>query len=164
MVKNLRGCLVYVFKQSFSVFKQYFTYFHILFHPQVFSQVFSNNNFQFLNTCTKWDLTLAECLHQTIHPQKLSRDEKKLSCLKSERECNVNYIMATSIFFHCKFTIFLCYDNPNFKWSTNSTCELGCKFFCTVAKLIFFKKKNFKEKNNKKQNSKAVNIINWIKV
>ena len=140
MVKNLRGCLVYVFKQSFSVFKQYFKYFHILFHSHVFPQVFSNNNFQFLNTCTKRDLTLAECLHQTIHRQKVSRDKKKLSCLESERECYVNYIMATSIYFHCKFTIFLRYDNPNFKWSTNSTCELGCKFFCTVAKLIFLKK------------------------
>ena len=47
------GCLVCVFKQLFSVFKQYFTYFHTLFHPHVFSQMFSNNNFQFLNTYTK---------------------------------------------------------------------------------------------------------------
>ena len=28
-------------------------YFHILFYPQVFPQMFLNNNFQFLNTCTK---------------------------------------------------------------------------------------------------------------
>ena len=47
-----RGCLVSV-KQQFSVFKQYFTYFHILFYPHVFPQKFLNNNFQFLNTCTK---------------------------------------------------------------------------------------------------------------
>ena len=103
----------------------------------------------FLNTCTKRGLTLVECLHQTVPPQKVSRDEKKLSCLESERECYVNYIMATSIFFHCKFTILLCYDNPNFKWNTNSTCELGCKFFCTVAKLMFLKKKILRKKITK---------------
>ena len=33
---NFRGCLVYVFKQQFSVFKQHFTYFKALFHPHVF--------------------------------------------------------------------------------------------------------------------------------
>ena len=47
------GCLVCVFKQQFSVFKQYFTYFYILFHSHVLPQIFSNNNFQFLNTHTK---------------------------------------------------------------------------------------------------------------
>ena len=52
----LRGCLVSVFKQQFLVFKQHFTYFHTLFHPYVFLQKFLNNNFQFLNTCTKWTL------------------------------------------------------------------------------------------------------------
>ena len=49
----LWGCLVCDFKQSFSVFKQHFTHFNVLFHPHVFSQMFSNNNFQFLNTYTK---------------------------------------------------------------------------------------------------------------
>ena len=49
----LRGCLVSVFKQQFSVFKQHFTFFNTLFHPHVFPQKFLNNNFQFLNTCTK---------------------------------------------------------------------------------------------------------------
>ena len=49
----LRGYLVYIFKRQFSVFKQYFTYFKALFHPHVFSQIFLNNNFQFLNTHTK---------------------------------------------------------------------------------------------------------------
>ena len=53
MILYLRGCLVCVFKQPFSVFKQHFTHFNALFHPHVFSQIFSNNNFQFLNTCTK---------------------------------------------------------------------------------------------------------------
>ena len=49
----LRGCLVYDFKQQFLVFKQHFTHFNTLFQPHVFPQMFSNNNFQFLNTCTK---------------------------------------------------------------------------------------------------------------
>ena len=53
-VKLVRGCLVYVFKQQFLVFKQYFTHFNVLFHPHVFPQMFLNNNFQFLNTHTKW--------------------------------------------------------------------------------------------------------------
>ena len=48
-----RGCLVCVFKQPFSVFKQHFTYFNTIFHPHVFPQMFLNNNFQFLNTQTK---------------------------------------------------------------------------------------------------------------
>ena len=48
-----RGCLVCVFKQLFSVFKQHFTHFNTLFHPHVFPQIFLNNNFQFLNTHTK---------------------------------------------------------------------------------------------------------------
>ena len=51
--RNTRGCLVSVFKQQFSVFKQHFTFFNTLFHPHVFPQKFLNNNFQFLNTCTK---------------------------------------------------------------------------------------------------------------
>ena len=49
----LRGCLVSVFKQQFLVFKQHFMYFNTLFHPHIFPQKFLNNNFQFLNTCTK---------------------------------------------------------------------------------------------------------------
>ena len=54
----LRGCLVSDFKPLFSVFKQYFMYFKALFHPHVFSQIFLNNNFQFLNTRTKWFLII----------------------------------------------------------------------------------------------------------
>ena len=53
---QVRGCLASVSKQQFIVFKQHFTYFHTLFHPHVFSQKFLNNNFQFLNTCTKQTL------------------------------------------------------------------------------------------------------------
>ena len=34
--------LVYVFKHMFSVFKQYYMYFHILFHPHVFTKNTSN--------------------------------------------------------------------------------------------------------------------------
>ena len=51
-------CLVSVFKQHFLVFKQHFTYFHTLFHPHEFPQKFLNNNFQFLNTCTKRTLNI----------------------------------------------------------------------------------------------------------
>ena len=55
--KMLRGCLVCDFKQSFSVFKQHFMYFNALFHLHVFPQIFSNNSFQFLNTCTTQTLS-----------------------------------------------------------------------------------------------------------
>ena len=51
--RKLRECLVCVFKQPFLIFKQYCTHFNTLFHPHVFSQIFLNNNFQFLNTYTK---------------------------------------------------------------------------------------------------------------
>ena len=60
---RLRGCLVYVFKQPFSVFKQHFMYFNTLFYPHVFPQIFLNNNFQFLNTHTKRALDLACTFH-----------------------------------------------------------------------------------------------------
>ena len=53
ILESLWGCLVYIFKQQFSVFKQHFTHFNTLFHPHVFSQMFLNNNFQFLNTHTR---------------------------------------------------------------------------------------------------------------
>ena len=56
---TLRRCLVSVSKQQFSVFKQHFTYFDILFHPHVFPQKFLNDNFQFLNICTKRALSLS---------------------------------------------------------------------------------------------------------
>ena len=58
ITKMFRGCLSCVFKQPFSVFKQHFMHSYILFHPHVFSQIFSNNNFQFLNTCTKRTLSV----------------------------------------------------------------------------------------------------------
>ena len=53
LVKKPRECLVCIFKQLFSFFKQHFIFFHTLFYSHVFSQMFLNNNFQFLNTCTK---------------------------------------------------------------------------------------------------------------
>ena len=56
----LRGCLVYVFKQQFLVFKQHFTHSNALFHPHIFPQIFLNNNFQFLNTHTKQVLMLLQ--------------------------------------------------------------------------------------------------------
>ena len=55
-LEPVTGCLVYVFKQSFLVFKQYFTYFNTFFHLHVFLQMFLNNNFQFLNINTKQTL------------------------------------------------------------------------------------------------------------
>ena len=58
VAQSVWGCLVYVFKQQFSVFKQYFTHFNALFHPHVFPQMFLNNNFQFLNTHTKRALNI----------------------------------------------------------------------------------------------------------
>ena len=36
------GCLVHALKQQFSVFKQYYTYFHTLFHLHVFSKNTNN--------------------------------------------------------------------------------------------------------------------------
>ena len=51
-----------VSNQQFSVFKQHFTYFHILFHPHVFPLKILNNNFQFLNTCTKRALRI-KCIN-----------------------------------------------------------------------------------------------------
>ena len=39
---GLRGHLVHVFKNTFSVFKQYYTYYHTLFHPDVFSKNTNN--------------------------------------------------------------------------------------------------------------------------
>ena len=57
-VKIVLGGVWFVFSNNyFSVFKQYFTYFHTLFHPHVFLQIFSNNNFQFLKTCTNLPLS-----------------------------------------------------------------------------------------------------------
>ena len=58
--RSFRGYLVCVFKQLFFVFKQYFTYFNTLFHPHVFSQMFLNNNFQFLNIHNKRALSFSK--------------------------------------------------------------------------------------------------------
>ena len=52
-LKRLRRYLVCIFKQQFLIFKQHYMYFDTLFHQHVFSKIFLNNNFQFLNTCTK---------------------------------------------------------------------------------------------------------------
>ena len=54
--------MVCVFKQPFSVFKQHFTHFNTLFHSHVLSQIFLNNNFQFLNTHTKRALSVGDLL------------------------------------------------------------------------------------------------------
>ena len=54
---NLRykwGCFVYHFNQQFSVFKQYYKYFHTSFHPHVFLHMFSNNK-----------IHVFKCMYQT---------------------------------------------------------------------------------------------------
>ena len=85
--KRLRGCLVCVFKQQFSVSKQHFTHFNIFFHPHVFSQMFLNNNFQFLNTHTKRTLRL-HSPHaylppfSTSHPPKTKKITKETTSIK----------------------------------------------------------------------------------
>ena len=53
ILPKYRRCLVCIFKQLFLVFKQHFTDFYTLFHSYIFPQIFSNNNFQFLNICHK---------------------------------------------------------------------------------------------------------------
>ena len=51
---TIRGCLVMCFGQQFSVFKQYYTYFHIFFHPHVFSKNTNNvTKTMLLNNVTK---------------------------------------------------------------------------------------------------------------
>ena len=71
-LERRRECLVCNFKQLFLVFKQYFTYFNTFFHPHVFLQMFSNNNFQFLNTCTKRALSISRwqflCVLIAVNP------------------------------------------------------------------------------------------------
>ena len=52
---DFKGCVVHHFKQPFSVFKQHYTYFHILFYPHVFPHIFSNNKKH-----------VFKCMYQTI--------------------------------------------------------------------------------------------------
>ena len=63
------GAFGLCFQITISIFKQYFTHYHILFYPHVFSQIFSRNNFQFLNTCTKWTLNNPINLDPSRYPQ-----------------------------------------------------------------------------------------------
>ena len=39
---KIMACLVYVFKHTFSVFKQHYMYFHTFFHPHVFPKNTNN--------------------------------------------------------------------------------------------------------------------------
>ena len=75
----IRGCLVCDFEQPFSVFKQHFTYLNALFHPHVFLKIFSNNNFQFLNTCTKRALTSLFCFVSFYETYTLFKKKKKIA-------------------------------------------------------------------------------------
>ena len=77
----LWGCLVCVFKQPFSVFKQYFTHFNALFHLHVFPQIFSNNNFQFLITCIKRAVMLTIFSKQILDERLLLVDKKIISMI-----------------------------------------------------------------------------------
>ena len=54
IIQLLRPHLVHSLIQMFSVFKQRYTYFHIFFHPHMFS----NTYFQFLSAYTKHALDL----------------------------------------------------------------------------------------------------------
>ena len=85
-----RGCLVCVFKQLFSVFKQHFTHFNAFFHPHIFPQMFSNNNFQFLNTCTKRALDIQSFLRTPRLPQskfgKTSKCESEVGTKSATRQ------------------------------------------------------------------------------
>ena len=40
---TIKGCLVDIYKYIFLIFKQYYTHFYTLFHPYLFSHMFSNN-------------------------------------------------------------------------------------------------------------------------
>ena len=81
---KLRGCLVSVFKQQFSVFKQHFTYFNTLFHPHVFPQKFSNNNFQFLNTCTRFEKWSSDKVFVFVDARESERvKERQVQCTSS---------------------------------------------------------------------------------
>ena len=88
--------MVCVFKQLFSIFKQYYTYFYIFFYLHVFTQIFSNNNFQFLNTSIKCPHSLCNtpvlCLlfrfsfffswldkEETYYPKDFNRSSPSLS-------------------------------------------------------------------------------------
>ena len=83
-----RGCLVCVFKQLFSVFKQHFTHFNAFFHPHIFPQMFSNNNFQFLNTCTKRALDIQSFLRTPRLPQSKFGKTSKCESEVGTKKCN----------------------------------------------------------------------------
>ena len=86
ILRKLKGCLVCNFKQPFSVFKQHFTHFNALFHPHVFLQIFSNNNFQFLNTCTKRALNFKQKGNKFWDLLKMYLKEKMTDSLEESRE------------------------------------------------------------------------------
>ena len=47
---TIRGCLVRYFEQQFSVFKQHYTYFYILFYSHIFSKTTNNVTKQYYQT------------------------------------------------------------------------------------------------------------------
>ena len=75
------GCLVSDFKPPFSVFKQHLTHFNALFHPHIFSKIFLNDNFQFLNTYTKRTHNLSHLCNSS--KKKVKKKRKSLSTILS---------------------------------------------------------------------------------
>ena len=64
-VPNIRGRLVWHFKQHFLVFKQHYTYFHTLFHPHVFPK---NTNIITRTTLPNGPLVAATTIPLTAYP------------------------------------------------------------------------------------------------
>ena len=92
--------MIYVFKQQFSVFKQYFMHFNAFFHPHVFSQIFLNNNFQFLNTHTKRVPCFSKKKKKTLKTMFLKKNLKK----KTPKPCVLIFFLitkATSLIMIC---------------------------------------------------------------
>ena len=94
--------MVCIFKPSLLVFKQYFTYFNALFHSHVFSQIFSNNNFQFLNICTK--RTLGSLFSQIWGDYILMDLERKL--LNPTKITLIFPLQPNNHFYHFFFPLF----------------------------------------------------------
>ena len=74
--------------------KQYYTYFHILFHLHTFLQMFLNNNFQFLNTHTKRALNIFKVIVNKIFQKSLD-----IIFMRNKKICQ-----NTIIFFHKIFS------------------------------------------------------------
>ena len=135
-LKKLRGCLVYDFKQPFLVFKQHFTHFNTLFHPHVFPQMFSNNNFQFLNTYTKRTL---KSLGETRRIFFLSVFFSKFTVTNPTR-CNpIGYYFHMAISLWAVTVAFPCVGNSeSVKPAENSSASMHRCTLTNPTPLFFF--------------------------